>query len=135
MQQKAISIKFGAKGGHYRSDGFVFLSVISGACADNLTDAADRLLRECSFNIGRRGMGRNLYLEREKTEPGSLGRFAHLITISSAVSGPIVTKLVMEVVAGTVQHLVKSELRNSKRLPWKCKVSVYDGARQPRTFW
>ena len=44
LQQKAITIKFGAKDGHYRSEGFVCLSVISGACADNLEDAVDRLL-------------------------------------------------------------------------------------------
>ncbi len=91
-----------------------------------------------NHNLGRlflRLPHRNLYLKREKTEPGSLGRFLRLFAISSAVSGPIVTKLVTEVVAGPVQHLAKSEFQNSKRLPWICKVSVYDGARQPRTFW
>ncbi len=44
VQQKAITIKFGVKGGHYRSEGFVCLSLISGACADYLADAVDRLL-------------------------------------------------------------------------------------------
>ncbi len=34
----------GVKGGHYRSEGFVCLSVISGACADNLTDVVDQLI-------------------------------------------------------------------------------------------
>ncbi len=32
------------KGGHYRSEGFVCLFVISRACADNRADAVDRLL-------------------------------------------------------------------------------------------
>ena len=36
--------RFGVKDGHYRSEGFVWLSVISGTCADNLVDAVDRLL-------------------------------------------------------------------------------------------
>ncbi len=35
---------FGAKGGHYRSEDFVCLSVISRACADNRADAVDRIL-------------------------------------------------------------------------------------------
>ena len=39
-----LSVKFGVKGGHYWSEGFVCLSVISWACADNLADAVDRLL-------------------------------------------------------------------------------------------
>ncbi len=43
-QQRAITVKFGAKGGHYRSKGHVCLSVISRACADNCADAVDRLL-------------------------------------------------------------------------------------------
>ncbi len=51
----------------------------------------------------------NLYLKRERTHPGSLGRFSHLIAISSAVSQPILTKSDTEVVAGPVQHLAKSE--------------------------
>ncbi len=34
----------GVKGGHYRSEGFVCLSVIKRACADNLADAVNRLL-------------------------------------------------------------------------------------------
>ena len=42
MQQKAIAVKFGVKGGHYRSEGFVCLSLISGTCA--VADAVDRLL-------------------------------------------------------------------------------------------
>ncbi len=33
-----------AKGGHYQSEGYVCLSVISRACADNRVDAVDRLL-------------------------------------------------------------------------------------------
>ncbi len=40
----AWTVKFGAKGGHYLSEGFVCLSVISRACADNRADAVDRLL-------------------------------------------------------------------------------------------
>ncbi len=44
MQQKAITVKFRAKGGHYQSEVLVCLSVISGACADNLADAVERLL-------------------------------------------------------------------------------------------
>ncbi len=44
VQQKAITVKFGVKGGHYRSEGFVCLSVIRGACAGNLADAVDQLL-------------------------------------------------------------------------------------------
>ncbi len=44
MQQRAIIVKFGAKGGHYRSEGFVCMSVISRACADNHADAVDWLL-------------------------------------------------------------------------------------------
>ncbi len=44
LLQKAIILKFGVKGGHYWSEGFVCLSVIRGAYADNLTDAVDRLL-------------------------------------------------------------------------------------------
>ena len=39
-----LSVKSGVKGGHYRSEGFVCLSVISGAYADNLANAVDRLL-------------------------------------------------------------------------------------------
>ncbi len=38
------ALLLGAKGGHYRSEGFVCLSVISRACADNCADAVDRLL-------------------------------------------------------------------------------------------
>ncbi len=74
----------------------------------------------------------HLYLKRERTHPGSLGRFLRLIVISSAVSRPIVTKSVTEVVAGPVQHLAKSEFQNSKRLPWKSGKG--DTPRQPRTF-
>ncbi len=44
VQQRAITVKFGANGGHYRSEGFVCLSVISRACAYNREDAVDRLL-------------------------------------------------------------------------------------------
>ncbi len=73
-----------------------------------------------------------LYLKRERTHPGSLGRFSHLIAISSAVYRPILTKSVTEVVAGLVQHLAKSEFWNSKRLPWKSGKG--DTPRQPRTF-
>ncbi len=43
VQQRAITVKFGAKGGHYRSKGYVCLSVISRACADNRADAVDQL--------------------------------------------------------------------------------------------
>ncbi len=39
-----LFIKVGVKGGHYRSEGFVCLSVIRRACADNLVDVVDRLL-------------------------------------------------------------------------------------------
>ncbi len=35
---------FEIKGGHYQSVGFVCLSVIRAACADNLADAVDQLL-------------------------------------------------------------------------------------------
>ena len=44
VQQGAITVKFGAKGGHYRSEGFVCLSLISRAFVDNRADAVDRLL-------------------------------------------------------------------------------------------
>ena len=74
----------------------------------------------------------NLYLKRERTNPGSLGRFSRLIDISSAVSLPILTKLDTDVVPGPVQHLAKSEFRNPKRLPWK--LGKGDTPRQPRTF-
>ncbi len=40
-----LSIKFGAKGGHYRSEGFVCLSVISEVCADNLAYAVNWLYK------------------------------------------------------------------------------------------
>ncbi len=41
----------GAKGGHYQSEGFVCLSVISRAFADNRADAVDRLLiTKCDGN-------------------------------------------------------------------------------------
>ena len=40
-QQKAIAVKFGVKGGHNRSKGFVCLSVIRGICTDNLADVVD----------------------------------------------------------------------------------------------
>ncbi len=73
-----------------------------------------------------------LYLKRERTHPGSLGHFSHLIAISSAVYRPILTKSVTEVVAGPVQHLAKLEFRNSKRLLWK--LGKGDTPRQPRTF-
>ncbi len=43
VQQKAITIKFGVKGGYYRSEDFVCLSVIWGVCADSLVDAVDQL--------------------------------------------------------------------------------------------
>ncbi len=44
FEQKAITLKFGVKGSPYRSEGFVDLSLIRGACADNLADVVDRLL-------------------------------------------------------------------------------------------
>ena len=51
VHQSAITVKFGAKGGHYRSEGFVCLSVISRACADNRADAVDRLLIKVKFAL------------------------------------------------------------------------------------
>ncbi len=44
VQQKAITLKFGVNGGHYRSEDFVCLFVIRGAWAENLMYAIDRLL-------------------------------------------------------------------------------------------
>ncbi len=41
MQQKAIILKFRAKGGHYQSEGLV---CNQGAYADSRKDAVDRLL-------------------------------------------------------------------------------------------
>ena len=41
VQQKAITLKFGVKDGHYRSKGFVYVSVISRVFVDNLADAVD----------------------------------------------------------------------------------------------
>ena len=43
VQQKAITLKFGVKGVHYRSEGFV-CNQWGGGYADNLADAVDQLL-------------------------------------------------------------------------------------------
>ncbi len=47
VQQRAITAKFGVKGGHYRSKGFVCLSLINGAFADKLADAVDHAPLAC----------------------------------------------------------------------------------------
>ena len=41
---ESVRAQFGVKDGHYRSKGFVCVSVISRAYADNLADGVDRLL-------------------------------------------------------------------------------------------
>ncbi len=74
VQQMAITIRIGAKGGHYQSESFVCLSVISKACVDNRADAVDRLLIQFSkLQQGQEGVG---------WSAGTGGRLAKVRTFS-----------------------------------------------------
>ncbi len=58
-------------------------------------------------------------IKRLRTDAGRFGHFLPLFSISSVVYGQIFTKSGMGVPLGPESVIAKTDLQNSKRLPWK----------------
>ncbi len=86
----------------------------------------------------------NHIIKQLRKDAGGFGHFLPLSAISSDVSGQILTKSGMEIPVGLESIILKSDLQNSKRLPWKSGNKTQKGrmqaasdtfSKQPRTLF